>query len=140
MEAKDDSPFKERVEDLRGRIKTMKEHNVRLGSASTPISKVYKDFAVYEREAARLQRISEEISQQVQEAPTDEESLQALRKELKKASPPAFMKNSWYDAAIKEQSAQTTIGTPIPFSKLMKDPAFRAYSRVANSIEEGLNL
>ena len=136
-----DSPYKERIAQLQQDIDSLHTHAQDIDrKAATPVSKVYKDFDVYVREATRLQRISEDISGRVQEAPHDEETLQELRSDLKKASPPAFMKNSWYDAAINQNSAQTTVGTPIRFTKLMQDPAFRAYSRAANSIEEGLNI
>ena len=106
----------------------------------TPVSKMYKDPDQYAREAERIQGVVSQLGQSFRALPHDQSNLNELQKAMKRANPPAFVKNSWWDAATKEQSAQTTVGTPVRYSKLMQDPVFEAYAALAQDIDKNLSL
>ena len=136
-----ESPYKKQVDDLQKQVDELYQRRVvapQSAPPATPISKVYKDFDAYVRERERINRTVTKLKAQFREAPRDVENLTELEKAMKRATPPQFLKNSWWTAAVENSSATTTTGDSVRFSKLMDDPAFAEYANLATDIVAGL--
>ena len=109
---------------------------VQQGSAppATPLSRLYKDQAVYKREIERLTIIVEDSQELYDKNPVDEQSKAAILNRLKTTQPHRFETGAWYAAASGKTAASLSNGKSMLFEDLMEESVFSQYVHLMDKV------